>query len=176
MFAGVGDARQWYAQAAFRGHSAAAFNLFFIHANRGNDDKKDRALAKHWLDEAVKLGEPAAVNVRARKAGLSVSAFLAENARLWGDDAALVERRTRVLLAENGIDADEVPPSPGDVWPPALAPTPAPRPRTVASSDAGAAAVVGQKGGAVRGLPGAAAAPRSAWQIGDVLIDSLTLV
>ena len=64
-------ARQWYAQAAFRGHSAAAFNLFFIHANRGNDDKKDRALAKHWLDEAVKLGEPAAVNVRARKAGLA---------------------------------------------------------------------------------------------------------
>ena len=138
-------ARQWYAQAAFRGHSAAAFNLFFIHANRGNDDKKDRALAKHWLDEAVKLGEPAAVNVRARKAGLSVSAFLAENARLWGDDAALVERRTRVLLAENGIDADAVPPSPGDVWPPALAPTPAPRPRTVASSDAGAGATSSDK-------------------------------
>ncbi|CAH0380055.1 unnamed protein product, partial [Pelagomonas calceolata] len=91
-------ARQWYAQAAFRGHSAAAFN---------------------WLDEAVKLGEPAAVNVRARKAGLAVSAFLAENRKLWGDDAALVERRTRVLLEENGIDADEVPPSPGDVWPPA---------------------------------------------------------
>ena len=138
-------ARQWYAQAAFRGHSAAAFNLFFIHANRGNDDKKDRALAKHWLDEAVKLGEPAAVNVRARKAGLSVSAFLAENRKLWGDDAALVESRTRVLLEENGIDADEVPPSPGDVWPPALAPTPAPRPRTVASSDAGAAATSSDK-------------------------------
>ena len=81
------------------------------------------------------MGEPAAVNVRARKAGLSVSAFLAENRKLWGDDAALVESRTRVLLAENDLDVDAVPPSPGDVWPPALAPTPAPRPRIVSSSD-----------------------------------------
>ena len=88
---------------------------------------------------------PAAVNVRARKAGLAASAFLAENRKLWGDDADLVERRTRVLLDENGIDADAVPPSPGDAWPPALAPTPAPRPRTVASSDAGAAATSSDK-------------------------------
>ena len=51
-------------------------------------------------------------------------------------DAGVAEdAATRVLLEENGIDADEVPPSPGDVWPPALAPTPAPRPRTVSSSD-----------------------------------------
>ena len=56
-----------------------------------------------------------------------------------------IKSRTRVLLAENDLDVDAVPPSPGDVWPPALAPTPAPRPRTVASSDAGAAATSSDK-------------------------------
>jgi len=119
-------ARQWYAQAAFRGHSTAAFNLFFVYAELGTEDKKDRALARHWLDEAVRLGEPAAINVRAKKAHLSVSAFLRANAKLWGDSATVVEARTRALLAEHDLDVEEAS-SEGTAWPPALAPTPAPR-------------------------------------------------
>ena len=47
-------------------------------------------------------------------------------------------------FAEHNQDENPRAP-PGDAWPPALAPTPAPRPRTVASSDAGAAATSSDK-------------------------------
>lgn len=117
-------ARSWYRRAAFKGHGTAAYHLFFVHAKRQNRTQEDGALAKYWLNLAVKLGSPVAIVTRADMAHLTVRQFLSENERLWGKHVPTVRERTALFLAEQvGVSIDEAPSKPNEAaWPPSLAP------------------------------------------------------
>lgn len=94
--------------------------------HHNSDGNTDAALARHWLEKSVDLGEPAAIVTRSRFAQSPLAAFLEENARRWGDAAAAVTDRTLAFAADAGVDVDAAPAPVGATWPPTLRPTSSP--------------------------------------------------
>jgi len=97
-------ARHWYTKAAFRGHGAAAFHLFFIFETRANQTEESRALATYWLDVAVKFRAGQESEIPNFK-GSYLGRFPLVSADFWTSDH--LSERSRRVGAFSGTRARE---------------------------------------------------------------------